>query len=281
MLLLVIMSQTTTQSELRCYPSITQIATAALREFRDDSGFVVKAIYYTSTSVEGMKPSCADEHLREQRITTYQRDALGRVLVETTVGAGVNLIRRNEYVGDNKKPSQETTLGPDGTRRSEIRYGSGDERLSLVFNEQQRIVGVEGRAPDNLDLAFEWGPEADGWRCGIGLAPRHSGGNDLYINLHLRNVSAPTSFASVGGSSFETELRNERGTIVSPVDDRGYPSRAVSGGPGYVGYMGFNLPRRYGNLPPGRYSLQVRHPHPTARLMLVSNTLTFHVPARR
>ena len=280
-MLLLVMSQTTAQSELRCYPSITQIGTAALREFRDDNGFVVKTIYYMSTSVQNMRPSCADEHLREQRMTTFERDALGRVLVETSVGAGVNFIRRNEYVGDNKKPSRETTFGPDGTRRSEVRWGPGDERLSLVFNEQQRIVGVEGRAPDDLDLAFEWGPEADGWRCGIALEPRSSGRDDLYIYLHLQNVSAPSSFASVRGSSFETELRNERGTIVSPVDDRGYPSRAVSGRPGYVGYMAFDLPRRYGNLPPGRYSLQVRHPHPTASLMLVSNTLTFDVPAPR
>ena len=120
--------------------AITQIGTAALREFRDDNGFVGKAIYYTSTSVERMKPSCADEHLREQQISTYQRDVLGRVLVETTVGAGVNFIRRNEYVGDNKHPSRETVLNPDGSRRGEIRHGPGDERLSLQCNEQHRVL---------------------------------------------------------------------------------------------------------------------------------------------
>ena len=255
-LLLVFTPQATAQSELHCYPFITQIGTAALREFRDDNGFVVKAIYYVSTSVENMKPSGVDEHLRELRISTYQRDALGRVLLETTVGAGVTFVRRHEYVGDNKQPSRETVFNPDETRRSEIRHGPGDERLSLQFNEQQRVTGITGRLPDDLDLAFEWGPQADGWRCGLSLAPRHSGEDTLYINLHLLNVSAPAANAAVVGS-FETELRNEHGTIVPPVEERNYPSRSVSGRPGSAGYKDFDLPRRYGKLPPGRYSLQV------------------------
>ena len=280
MLTLAIMPQTTPQSELHCYSSFTQIGTAARREFRDNNGFVVKTIYYMSTSGQDVTPSCAAEHLIEQRTTTYQRDALGRVLLESTVGAGVHFIRRTEYVGDNRQPSRETTFSPDGSRTGEIRYGPGNERLFLQFNEQQRVTGIEGRLPDDLDLAFEWGPQAEGWRCGMSLVPQHSGGDTLYINLHLLNVTAPATFTAVVGS-FETELRNENGTIVPPVEERNYPSRGVSGRPGYAGYMAFDLPRRYGKLAPGRYSLQVRHPHPSASLMLVSNTLTFEVPARR
>jgi hypothetical protein len=50
---------------------------------------------------------------------------------------------------------------------------------------------------------------------------------------------------------------------------------------GAAGFRSSRLDPRYGPLPPGRYTLLVRFPHPKTGVMLVSNTIAFEVDTRR
>ncbi len=73
------------QSELHCYGASTQVGVAARRDFSDANGFVTREIFYVSTE-SSVRPSCADGTLRVHSSRDYQRDPLGRVLVETDLG---------------------------------------------------------------------------------------------------------------------------------------------------------------------------------------------------
>lgn len=133
------------QPELHCYGLATQIGTAARQVFRDANGFIVRAIYYTST--EGMRPSCAEGTLRIHSTTTYERDARGRAIVETDAGPAGNVGRvwRIDYAGDNTRPSRRTQFGPDGMRQYEIRYDDGREVSHIYYNEQERVISISPR----------------------------------------------------------------------------------------------------------------------------------------
>jgi hypothetical protein len=272
------------QPVFHCYAAVTEIGTVARRDFTDESGFVVKTIYYESREPT-LQPSCSEATLRIQSVRTFERDALGRVLVER-YGLLPELASfiRYEYNSDDMWPSRRTLFGRDGIRRYEIRYSGRRERSHIYFDESGRVAGIKGDVPSDVALAFEWGAEADGWTCGIALAAEHPGAL-RQINLHLRNRSnaqVSTPFVQF----FETELRDGQGTIIDLTAEYQATLAAMphSGGinrllnPGETWFYSFELNSRYGRLAAGRYSLVVRHPHPVTGAMLVSNSITFDVP---
>ena len=173
---------------------------------------------------------------------------------------------------------------PSGKRLYEIRYAGGSETSHIYFNEHDRVVGIKGRVPEDLDLAFEWGSYTKGWSCGISPIGEVSGESLPEMNLHLRNASGQRERA-LFLASFETELRDEQGVLVA-LSPNYRPPAAFGSQRSGIGrffeaqeafFERYELQTRYGRLPPGRYSLQVRHRHPTIEVMLVSNTLTFQV----
>jgi hypothetical protein len=271
------------QPVFHCYAAVSEIGTVARRDFTDESGFVVKTIYYESREPT-LQPSCSEATLRIQSVRTFDRDALGRVVVERD-GLMPELapVVFYEYVSNQMSPSRRTQFGQDGRRSHEIRYSGRQSRSHIYFDASGRVAGINGDMPSDVALAFEWGAEADGWTCGIALAAADRGAL-RQINLHLRNRSnaqVSTPFVQF----FETELRDGQGTIIdlTPEYQATLAAMPHSGGinrllnPGETWFYSFELNPRYGWLAPGRYSLTVRHPHPVTGAMLVSNTITFDI----
>ena len=277
-------SVTSAESVFRCYAAMTEIGTVARRDFTDQRGFVMKTILYGSRE-DGVQPACSEANLRIQSVRTFERDALGRVVVERhdLFPALLSLVRY-EYGSDDMWPARRTQFGRDGSRRYEIRYSGRQERSHIYFDRSGRVAGINGDMPSDLILAFEWGSEADGWTCGIALAKEHDGGL-REINLHLRNRSN-TRVSTPFIQFFETELRDNQGRIIdlTPEFTATLATMPRTGGinrllnPGETAFYSFDLNPRYGRLAPGRYSLAVRYPHPVTGTMLTSNTLTFDIP---
>ena len=96
-----------------------------------------------------MRASCAEGTLRVQRITTYERDARGRTIVETDTGpfGGSRIVWRIDYVGDDMRPSRRTQFDADGRRRYEIRYSGGSEQSHIYYDEQGGVIGIKGSLP--------------------------------------------------------------------------------------------------------------------------------------
>ncbi len=276
------------QSILHCYPFPTEIGVVARRDFADEHGFIIKEIYYTSTESK-LPLTCAESTLRVHAIRIYKRDEMGRALTETDTtpsGAVVGVWRR-EYRGDEKRPARDVLSDPGGAARYEIR-DEGKFSTHLYYDDRHRVIGVIGTVPSDVDIAIVWGPETDGWQCGIALAPQRRGERYPAVYLHLRNNSdkeAEAGFARY----FETELRDSAGNVV-PLTEK---YLAESAGktrrkgmfhgvePGGAAFYEYEIESRYGRLPPGHYSLIVRHPHPTTDAMLASGVLEFDMPAGR
>ncbi len=271
------------QSRLICYEFATQIGVAARREFRDEKGFVFKEIYYTSTGPT-MKPTCAEGTLRVHSIRTYTPDTLGRPIVETDLRAdgAVDRAWRLEYRGDEKQPIRRTQTDPAGRTRYEIRTEAG-HTSHIYFNERGLVDGVIGKVPGDLDVALAFGPEADGWRCGILYVRSSQPPPYDYVRLHLANGTGKR--VSAGFTSFfESELRDSAGNVLPLTEQHlaraATAPRNTSGrliGPGETAFYEYDLDSRYGRLRPGHYSLAIRHPHPTSSTTLTCNPIAFDV----
>jgi len=256
---------------------MTQVGVVARRDFSDANGFVTREIFYVSTE-SSVRPSCAEGTLRVYMSRDYQRDALGRVLVETDLGPDgiVQHVWRLEYRGEEKAPSRRVQYDPAGIRRFEIRSEGGDgDPTDLHFDARGDLVAVRGTLPAELAGALGWGAMVDGWRCGIAV-DRWTG----VLYLHLRNDTTSETNAHFL-DAFDSELRDAQSAIL-PVTERarmaGPGWTGILIGPGEMAFRHFQLERRYGRLPRGRYTVVVRHPHPITGGMLVSNSLQFDVP---
>ncbi len=266
-------------STLHCYETASQIGVVARRDFADANGLVSKEILYVGDWP--VRP-CTDEKLRVHSIRTFQRDALGRVFVEMDLRPDGTVDRtwRLEYLGEQKEPIRRVQYDPAGHRRYEVR-SAGNDQTDLHFDGQGRVVAVRGSVPTDVEMGFEWGPSLDGWRCGIAVSDRSA----RVLYLHLRNETTSETNAHFV-ASFEPELRDAHGAILplTPAYRAERTRMSTSGwvgilmDPGEAAFRNFELRRLYGALPPGRYTLVVRHPHPVTGGSLVSNTLQLNIP---
>jgi hypothetical protein len=283
-------AQAPAPSKLICYDAPTQIGVAARRDFQNERGLVVKSIFYTSMESAGAHIPCAEGTLRVHSVRTFEHDPAGRVVVETHAkGESVSPFEhwRLDYVGNAEQPVRRTLYTTGGKRTYEIRDAGDGESVHIHFDRRERVVGIMGSVPTDLSLGFEWGPEIDGWRCAV--AVRDDGEGPLpQINVHLLNESGRETSARFA-RYLETELRDDQGAIVpltagflsEQSRDTGDSWEGRLLGPGEAAYRSHRLADRYGSLPPGRYSLLVRHPHPTARALLVSSSVSFEVGSSR
>lgn len=274
--------------KLRCYDLFTQIGTVAVREFFDAAARVEKQIFYDSL-VWRDPTDCTPDKLRVQAVRTYVRDADGREVLETQYDREGRLGYRwvIAYHGRGRDSYTRTSLGPSGELRSRLRYRD-DHHVELVFDENRRVAAARGPLPDDVEYSLGWGPVVDGWSCGLGLPATRVAGGGGRIVLHLRNHTDKEDSAWLT-RAFETDLRDEAGRLVPftadylaqeqelAADGRSGVS-VESGGAAFVYSVDLNL--RYGKLPPGHYTLAVRHPHPKTAATLVSNTLAFELPLR-
>jgi hypothetical protein len=257
------------QGTVRCYGMPTQIGVVAVREFRDGRGQVEKEIFYRSAAA-GLETSCPEEQLRVYETHVYERDALGRSSVERILDAHDQLSRfgRYEYDGAATTPSKQVWFGPQGDRRLEMRWSPA---TYLYFDEREKVVGVIGVPPQDVEYAIAWGDPVDGWRCGIGLAR-----GTVYMSLQNQSKS---KVSALFGDAFEFDLRDPSGRIMPLLPDvaaRLAKAPALEGrgiAPGEVGSSGDEFQSRYGRLPPGHYAVVLRHPHPITGVMLVSSQL--------
>jgi hypothetical protein len=266
------------QEALHCYGAPTQIGVVARRDFKDDHGFVVKAISYRSAAGLTEQPLCAEESLGVYETRLYERDGLGRVVVETVLDAQsqVDRFARYEYgLTDPKTPSRIVSYGPEGDPRYETRR-SGAETSALHIDEHRKVVAVLGAPPAGVDYGIAWGESVDAWRLGIGLAR-----GSVYLNL--RNESAD------GVSALfvfwpDVQLVNGSGLVpllpaaaknLAEMPRAGDSFRLVA--PGAVAFSTLDLESRYGPLPRGHYSLWVRHPHPVTGAVLRSSQIEFDI----
>lgn len=278
------------EGTLRCYDALSSVGAVAVREFFDAARHVEKQIFYDSTaSGDARGISCAPETLRVQETRTYVRDSEGREIVEKRYGRDGRLLLTwtIEYQGPGRDAYTRTSFGPNGELRSQLRH-SRKSHTELVFDKDRRVAAVDGPLPEDVVYSVGWGPVVDGWSCGLGLPAIPTGAGDGRIVVHLRNHTDTERSAWVS-QAFKTELHDQAGTLV-PLTAAYValePALAVTtrtgigvhaGGAAF--FFAVDLDRRYGKLPPGRYTLTVSLPHPHTAATLVSNSLAFEWPLK-
>ena len=112
------------QGTLECYPHVTQIGVGARRIFRDEHGWVAKEILYR-TPIMAEHGTCSEAALVVYQTIQYQRDGLGRTIVETVVSpqGTIDHFMRYEYQGASNQWSRHVAFGADGDRQFEMRRG--------------------------------------------------------------------------------------------------------------------------------------------------------------
>lgn len=266
------------QSTLECYPHVTQIGVGARRIVRDEHGWVAKEIFYRTPTMAD-PGTCSEGPLVVYQTVQYQRDGLGRTIVETVVNpqGTIDHVVRYEYQDASNQWSRHVTFGPGGDRRFEMRRG-GQRPSWLYFNERGRVVAIMFAPSADVDYDLAWESSIDGWQCGVGFAR-----GSYYLNL--RNLT-PSDVSAVFGDTHETELRDANGSIVPMLPEvalrlAGGSTEGASGRyimSGEVGSQSYTLNARYGSLPRGHYSLIIRYPHPTKAAMVNSGQIEFDIP---
>ena len=198
--------------ELTIYKMSTQIGTVAKRAFRDSSGRFTKTIYYTSTSLSPTGPY-PEETLRVQSVVIHRH---GRNRREEHRGPDMALRRIRDTVYQNGNKAI-VWRRPDETREYEIRY-SGNRSISHLYFDQtgQKLVGVSGAIPSDVDLAWGWGRTDGGLTCGIGASHTSGPLKQVRIYVTIRNLTeAPAKVVTaLPYRVVQMELRDAEDKIV-------------------------------------------------------------------
>lgn len=265
---------------LECYATYTQIGTVAVRRFSDALDLIEKEIFYTSDDL-----TCTPAKLRVQQTVTYERDREGRAIVAIHYDPG-GRVRQTwtiEYDGSGNEFYTRTAYGPDGRRERQIRQTMAGHTV-LGFDEAGRVAALDGRQPDDIPSALAWGEVVDGWSCGLGIPAVALAAGGGRVVVHLWNHTDRDQSVAFS-RAFEADLRDASGSYVAETPEyrAGEPEPFGKGPRGLIEagsaryHYAVDLDRRYGRLPPGSYTLRVRHPHPFTVATLVSGTVTIEI----
>jgi hypothetical protein len=279
------------QGELRLYERATQIGTVASRVFRDAKGRVVKTIYYTGGGIEG---PYSVESLREQsiRVTTY--DDYDCPVKNETYAPGMKVTYTIETRCRKGTATPHITTARDarGVKQSETRHRSDDgTQTSLYFDDEgEHVVSIWGRTPADVDLVHGWGKEVAGFACGIAASRVRGRQSELSVWVTIKNIGHHNEVGLDMISPVAFELRDAAGQLVAPKanSDTDFDESASTACPSNEGrgvpsagasqlLRSYALGERYDRLPPGTYSVTVKHCLSSKRQLVVSNTINLEV----
>jgi hypothetical protein len=288
-------AQTKETGELHLYSHSTQIGVVANREFKDDKGRVVKVIYYSGGG-EGLKGPFREELLREHSIQTNQFDDNGCNIKSESFAPGMKLTGTGETIcfEGTAQAKLITTRNARGIRTAEIRkmlkndYSS--DKSTLYFDASgEKVIGLNGDIPTDVDLRHGWGASVSGFALGI-AANREKGRQDeLEVWSSIKNIDRVEEGLPMV-TPFLIELKDSKGNLVDPVaayaDDRNRlqseecPRDKGVGAP-FAGsaqlQSGFSFRERYRQLTPGRYSITIKYCLGDTGGLLISNTIDVEI----
>ena len=280
---------------LTIYEVASQIGTVANRVFRDSQGRLSKTIYYTAGPFRIRGPY-TEESLRVQSVVIYKYDDQGRKWREEHYGPDLRLQRIKETA---YQDSRKTIVWrrADETREYEIRYSETRAISHLFFDLSGRnLVGLYGAMPPDLDLAWGWGPSAEGLVCGIGANRTNAPLEDIRVYVMVRNLTqSPANVATaLQYHIVQMELRDGKGEWVPQNTDyirkrdrdlirinRGTCEAIETIEPNHVICGEFGLQDWYDGLASGTYHLIIRRRASGGDFSLVSNVLVLEVQAGR
>jgi len=274
------------KGELRLYDMATQIGTTAMREFKDDKGRVVKTIYYTGGG-GGINGPYLEELLSEQSIHVYAYDEYGCRIRSEHYAPGMKLSSTGEVrcLDGTATPQLTTVSDARGVKQFETRHTpSGGTRTRLYLDHDgEKVIGIIGDTPTDVDLAHGWGEEAGGFAIGVAANRERGRQQDLQVSVTIKNA-ADRSESALMVSLVRVELKDSAGRLIEPkaaYKNRGEVtnSEECSGGWG-VPFLGrsqwlpsYDLGEQYEPLSPGKYSFTVTHCLSANRGLLISNTI--------
>lgn len=277
------------RGELQIYERATQIGTTASRVFRDAKGRIVKTIYYTGG---GLQSPSNEESLREQsvRVTTY--DEYDCPSKTETYEPGMKLAHTLETICREGTATPRNSIIRDarGVKLSETRHNDGGgTHVSLYFDDEgERVTSIWGKTPDDVDLADGWGKEAAGFASGIAASSERARQTELRVWVTIKNTGHRREGELMMVSLVAFELTDAAGLLVAPKagtvetfdEGAGCPMGEARGAPRAGAselLRSYKLDELYEHLPPGAYSLTVKHCLSPKRRLIVSNTIHFEV----
>jgi hypothetical protein len=278
------------QGELRLYDRATQIGTTANREFTDDKGRVIKHIYYTGGS-SGINGPYHEELLREQSIHVYAYDEYGCRIRSENYAPGMKLSSTAEVrcLDGTATPQLTTVRDARGVKQFENRHtASGGTRTRLYLDHDgEKLIGIIGDTPTDVDLSHGWGAEVGGFAIGVAANRERGRQGDLQVSVTIKNVG-DLSDGALMVSLVRVELKDSAGRLIEPkaaYKNRGEVtnSEECSGGwgvpfPGRSQWLpSYDLGEQYEPLSPGKYSFTVTHCLSGNRGLLISNTIYLEV----
>ena len=277
------------KGELRVYPRATQIGTVASRQFKNTKGRIIKTIYYTY-AVDSIS-NFREELLREQSSRTWEYDDYGCPIKSESYDQLHNLTGTEEVrcVDRTATASLMTLHSPLGVKQRETRYtDAGSVQTVLEFDSNgEKVIGMSGATPEDVDLVHGWGEEVQGFALGIAASHESGPQHDLSVNVTIKNVD---NHSSLTAAPILLELKDANGQVIqenalnrltkSSMQSNECPDNLKIGTPdtGRVRIqLSLNLGERYSALPPGKYSLTVTFCIKDVPERLVSNTIQIQV----
>jgi len=276
------------KGELQVYARATQVGTVANRQFKDAKGRIVKIITYTYAA--DSMGNFREELLREQSSRTWEYDEHGCPVKVESYDQLHNLTSTEETgcVSGTATASLATLRNPLGVKQRETRYQGGGVETVLEFDSKgEKIIGMNGAMPNDIDLVHGWGDVVHDFALGI-AANRESGPQqDLRVCVTIKNVDNDSSLTA---APVLLELKDANGQVIpenafnritnSATQPNECPEKQKIGTPG-IGraliQFSIGLGESYTALPPGKYSLTVTFCITGVPERLVSNTIQLEV----
>jgi len=284
------------KGELRIYHRGTQIGTAAAREFKDDKGRLIKAIYYTYTGESDSGGNFREELLREQSTSTFEYDESGCPSKSKNYDRGFKLLHTYEVTCFEGTATPKLTIirNSHGVKTAEKRHtATGAGRAMLYFDSDgDKVVGISGELPADADLVHGWGDPLRGFALGIAGNREKGQQEELRVHVTIKNVSHDAE-PLVMISPIQIELKDASGRLVEPktayrpnlaqIQSDECPSYMKEGAPG-TGRSQFKasyaLGEQFNRLAPGNYSITVAYCVSGVSGRLVSNTIVLEVEGK-
>lgn len=279
------------EAELIRYGYATEVGTIAKRLFCDRKGYVYKEIYYTAKDPVAISPD-SEDNLKVQVIVLNTYNEQGYKIKAERFDANMKL----QYLWTSEYHKNIESLlihyTPEGIKDFEQRYVNNRSICTLSFDEKgEKVVGIRGAIPQDIDLAFDWGEPKNGLACGISIVYAQSLFNKSFgynLTINIKNTDS-TMFMVWGLPDAKIEIRDSSGRKVKEKaeyrhnkQDPLYKPRHCCGWPILPGesmYMNtaYELNTRYESFAPGRYSIHIKQPIKGKGRSLVSNTVFFEV----
>ncbi len=168
----------------------------------------------------------------------------------------------------------------------------------LEFDDSgENLIAIRGQLPDDIDLAYGWGPLIKGLSLGIGANTLKGSLDDICITESVKNLSSTQKLllSTFWYHLIKMELHDSTGKVVLQDEQQikkrttefirrnhGIHEGSRSSEPGDAQSFGdYQLNLWYSDLAPGKYTLVVKRRSTGDVFDLLSNTLSLEIVAKR